>query len=73
MHPGLRRLHQRDFGVATDDDGVGVMPRVAPLPGHRISNDHETGNLVDDVVHPAGLERGAVAGLMPAAVGSRAV
>ena len=39
----------------------------------RIAHDHEAGDLIDDVVHPARLERRAVAAFMPAAVRRRAI
>ena len=69
----IRRPHDRDLGIAADDDGVGVVARVAPAPGHRIAHDHEAGDLVDDVVHPLRLEGGAVAAFVPARVARRAV
>ena len=62
----VRRPHDGDLGVAADDDGVGVVAGVAPAPGHRIAHDHEAGDLVDHVVHPLRLERGAVAAFVPA-------
>jgi hypothetical protein len=46
---------------------------MAPAPGHRIAHDHEAGDLIDRVVHPARLEGGAVAAFVPARVGGRAV
>ena len=55
-------------GSRPDDDRVRVMACVAPLPGHRITHDHEAGDLVDDVIHPAGLERGTVATFVPARI-----
>src|SRR6185437_16128210 len=59
--------------VAADDDGVGVVARMAPAPDSRFAHDHETGDLVDRVVHPARLEGGAVAAFVPAAVGRAAI
>ena len=56
-------------GIAADDDGIAVVAGVAPAPDGGFAHDHEGGDLVEGVVHPVGLERGAVAGLMPAGVG----
>ena len=64
----IRRAHHGDFRIAADDDGVGVVPRVAPAPGHRVAHNHEAGKLVDGVVHPLRLERRAVAAFVPARV-----
>ena len=69
----VRRTHDGDLGVAADDDRVGVVARMAPAPGDRIAHQHEAGDLVDDVVHPARLEGGAVAAFVPARVARRAV
>ena len=33
--------HDRDFGVAADDIGVGVVAGMAPPPGGRVAHDHE--------------------------------
>ena len=72
--PGeFRRSHQLYFGIAADDDGVGMMPRVAPSPGMRIADHAETGDLIDNVVHPACLEGCLVAAFMPAGIHRRAV
>ncbi len=60
-----RSLHG-DLRVAPDDDGVGVMPGVAPAPDFRLAHDHEAGELIDRIVHPACLEGGAMAAFMPA-------
>src|ERR1700734_3203611 len=46
---------------------------MTPAPDLRLAQDHEAGDLVDRVVHPFGLEGGAVAALVPAAVGRRTV
>ena len=69
----VRRPHDGDFGVKPDDDRVGVVARVAPAPGDGIAHDHEAGELVDRVVHPARLEGGAVAAFVPARIRRRAV
>ena len=44
------RPHDVDLRVAADDDGVGVVARMAPPPGHGIAHDHEAGDLVDGPV-----------------------
>ena len=49
------------------------MACVAPAPLHRIAHHHEAGDLVNDVVHPERLERGAVPAFMPTGVAGRAV
>src|SRR3954452_24902080 len=49
--------------VAADDDGVGVVPAVAPAPDGGPAQHHEGGDLVEGFGHPAGLERRAVARL----------
>ena len=67
------RAHDRDLRVPPDDQGVGVVPGVAPPPGGRIAHDHEGGELVQALVQPAGLEGRAVPGLVPARVRRRAV
>ncbi len=69
----IRRAHHGNLGVTADDDRVGVMARMAPAPGHRIAHDHEAGDLIDRIVHPARLEGRAVAAFVPAAIGGRAV
>ena len=46
---------------------------MAPAPGDRVAHQHEAGDLVDDVVHPARPERGAVPAFVPARVARRAV
>ena len=69
----IRRTRRDDLGVAADDDCVRVVACVAPAPDRRLAHDHETGDLIDRVVHPLRLEGGAMAALVPAAVGRRAV
>ena len=69
----VRRTHHGDLGVAADDDRVGVVAGMAPAPGHRIAHQHEAGDLVDDVVHPARAEGGAMAAFVPARVAGGAV
>src|SRR5262249_1332723 len=50
-----------------------VVARVAPAPDRRFAQYHETGQLIDRVVHPARAERGAMAAFMPAGVRGRSV
>ena len=69
----VRRTGHRDFRVAANDDGVAVMAGVAPAPDRGLAHDHERGDLVERVVHPIGLEGGAVAGFMPAGIGGRGI
>jgi hypothetical protein len=45
-----------------------VMPRMAPAPHRGFAHDHEAGNVIDGVVHPARLERRAMPALMPARI-----
>ena len=65
--------HDRDLRVPADDQGVGVVPGVAPPPGRRVAHDHERGQLVQALVDPARLERRAVPGLVPARIRRRPV
>ena len=64
------RWHESGHGTAFKtrwiDERVGVVPGVAPPPGGRVTHDHERGQLVQALVDPAGLERRAVPGLVPA-------
>ena len=69
----IRRPHDRYFGIATDDDGVGVVAGMAPAPGDRVAHDHEAGDLIDHVVHPLRAEGGAMAAFVPARIRRRAV
>src|SRR6185295_12405015 len=69
----IGRPGRHDLRIAAHDDGIGVVPRVAPAPDHRLAHDHEGCDVVDDVIHPARLEGGAVAAFVPAAVTRRAV
>ena len=62
----VRRPHDGDFRIKPDDDRIGMMARMAPAPGDGIAHDHEAGELVDRVVHPACLEGGAVTAFVPA-------
>ncbi len=68
-HYKARRPRLDDFRVATYHDSVGMVPRMAPAPYMWLEHAHETGHLVQPVIHPPGLERGAVASLVPARVG----
>jgi len=63
----------RDLRVASHDQRVAVVTRVAPTPTSRFAEDHERGYLVEDAVHPIRLERGPVPRLVPARVGSRGI
>ena len=67
------RPHRHDLRVAPDDQGVGVVPGMAPAPDGGLAHDHERRDVVDDIVHPAGPKRGAVPALVPARIRSRAV
>src|SRR6185312_4895807 len=62
------RPRHRDLRVAADDDGVGVMAGMAPAPHRRLAQHHEAGDLIDEVVHPARAEGGAMAAFMPARI-----
>ena len=68
-----RRSRLHDLGVAADDDRVGMVSAVAPAPDGGPAQHHERGQLVERVGHPAGPERRAVAGLVPARVGGAAI
>ena len=63
------RPHHSDLRVTADNNGVGVVARMAPAPDSRFTHDHEAGQLVDRVVHPRGLECRSVTALMPTRVG----
>ncbi len=67
------RAHDRDLRVPPHHQRVGVVPGMAPPPGGRVAHDHERGELVQGLGDPAGLERGAVPGLVPAGIRGRAV
>ena len=64
----VRRPGRDDLRVAADDDGIRMMARVAPAPDGRLAQQEERRKVVNDVVDPLGLERRAVAALMPARV-----
>ena len=64
----VRRPGRDDLRVAADDDGVGMVARVAPAPDGRLAQQEERRKIVNDAVDPLGLERCAVAALMPARV-----
>ncbi len=49
------------------------MTGVAPSPDGRLAHDHETRDVVDHVIHPPGLEGGAMAAFVPSRVGGRSV
>src|SRR5258708_1520538 len=62
----IRRAHGNDLGIASDDDRVGMVARMAPAPDRRLAHDHETRYLVNRVVHPPSLECGPMSAFMPA-------
>jgi len=62
---------QRDLGAAPDRQRVGVVARVAPAPVVRLVQRHERVEVVEDLVHSAGLERRAVGELVGVVVGHR--
>ena len=62
------RAHHGNFRIAAHNDGVGVMARVAPAPHRGFAHDHKARNVINGVVHPARLERRAVAAFMPARI-----
>ena len=67
------RAGRVDFRIAPDDDRVGMMARVTPPPGRWLPHHEEGCDLVDDVVHPRGLESSAMAAFVPARIRSRRV
>ena len=67
------RTGHLDFRVAADDDGVAVMPVMAPAPDHGFAHHHERGDLIQRGVHPVGLECRAVPALVPSRIRTRAV
>ena len=66
MHPG-------NFGIAADDDRIGVVAGMAPAPVDRVAHHLKRRNLIDHVIHPRGAKRGAMAAFMPARVAGRAI
>ena len=49
------------------------MAHMAGPPNHRVAHEHEAGNLVDNLILPRRLERGAVTAFMPARIRGRSV
>ncbi|MNP37524.1 hypothetical protein D3C76_1309790 [compost metagenome] len=72
-HEQARWTRFDDFRIAADDDGVGMVPGMAPAPHMGLEHAHEARHLVERIIHPAGLEGGAVNGFMPARVGGGGV
>ena len=70
--PGTPAQHQLNFRIAANNDRVGMVAHMAPLPSHGVTDHAEAGDLINDAVHPASLERGAVAAFVPARVHRRA-
>ena len=68
QHPTeqIRRTVHGDLGVEAYDDRVGMMPRMTPAPNGGFAQHHEGRDIVDGVVHPARLERRAMAAFVPA-------
>src|ERR1700745_300313 len=62
-----------DLRITPDNDGVGVVAAMTPAPNGRLSQNQEAGDLVDDIVHPAGAKGGAVTALVPTRVRGAAV
>ena len=71
--PPSGRAGKADLGVATDDDGVGVVAKMGPPPQRRFPKEHERSDVVNHIVCPFGPERGAVTVLMPARIRGTAV
>src|ERR1700722_19554784 len=69
----VRGTRRDDLGIAPDDDRIRMVAGMAPTPDLRFAHDHEAGDLIDHIVHPLRLERGAMAALVPAAVSRGAV
>ena len=63
--PTPRRTGKADLGIASDDDGVGVVPEMGPTPQRRFTQEHERCDVVDHIVRPLGPERSAVPVLVP--------
>ncbi len=71
--PKAGRAHRQDLRIAAHDQGVGVVPGVAPPPDRRIAHLHERRDLVDDVVLARGGEERPVSRLVPPRVRGRPV
>src|SRR5690242_7324872 len=71
--PGGGWAWDGDFGVAADDDGVGMVTGVGPTPDGGFAHDHEGGDFIEGVVEKVGFEGGAVGGFVPAGVGGGGV
>src|ERR1700733_15277016 len=69
----VRGTRRDDFGVAPNDDRIRVVARMAPAPDLWLTHDHEAGDLINRIVHPLRLERGAMAALVPATIGRGAI
>src|SRR5207249_8463956 len=60
-----------DLGVTADDEGVGVMARMAPAVIAALAQRHEGADVKERVVEPARPERRAVRELVMAVIGGR--
>ena len=67
------RARDMNFGVASHDDRIAMVARMAPPPWHGFTHDHKGGNLVEQVVQPIRLESRAVPGLVPTGIRGRGV
>jgi hypothetical protein len=65
------RARRDDFRILADDEGVGVVPRMAPAVVMRLAQSHEGAEPVEDLVDPAGPERRAVTELVVTVVRRR--
>jgi hypothetical protein len=65
----IRRARHGDLRVTADNDGVGMVARMAPTPRRRLAQHHEASDVIDGVVHPARPERRAVAVFVPPGIG----
>ena len=68
QHLQIRRTRHGDFRIATNNNRVAVMPRVAPTPRRGFAQHHERRDFVERVVHPIRLERRAVTRFVPARI-----
>ncbi len=65
------RRHDGDFGIASHEQRIGVVPGVAPAPVIAFVQGHEAVEVVQYFVEPAGPERRAVRQLVGVVVGHR--
>ena len=69
----VRRAGNLNFRIPTDDNGVRMVPCVAPAPDHGLAQDHERRQFVEGVVQPVRFECGSVPRLVPTRVRGRGV